>query len=233
MKQKVSDASRITVELIKRIPLEFLNSDKQAILEYFDISEEKVNRVLSGINKKNIMDLLSRGDFVLTEEGLKCIEFNISGNLGGYQISLWENMYTDNPIIKNFIKKNNITIKNKNFLIELFDLLIIRTYENFCLPGINITIVQSDSINDQNREEQQFIKNLFLQILKSKNLSGELLFCGFEDLSITGDRIMYNNIPIPTLLEMCFGEIPDRILDLYNNNKILIFNGPNRITTIK
>ncbi len=225
IKGRLSEASKKTLELIMKIPFGFFEGDKKALSDYFSLSDDTVEKSLLGFNERNIMDLLGRGDFVLTNDGYKCIEFNISGNLGGFQIGFIEEMYVNNPIIKGFIEENELFPKNEDLLIQIFELVISRSAE-ICSSVINLAIV--DVIPDDNNMEGELcpINRIYQQVLKSKNLTGELVFCTFDDLNICEGELKYNGLTITSILERCLGLVPDEILDLHKSSKILMFNGP-------
>lgn len=49
---------------------------------------------------------LLRGDFAATDDGFKLMEFNISGNIGGWGIFLYEQMYREYPAVKQFLNEH-------------------------------------------------------------------------------------------------------------------------------
>lgn len=51
---------------------------------------------------------MARGDFLATAEGFKLLEFNVSGNLGGWGIYLFEEMYRNDPLVKSFLASRKL-----------------------------------------------------------------------------------------------------------------------------
>ena len=80
---ETKEASEKTFELIKSIPQRFFGNSVEKIQQYYGLSESMVKSILDATNEQHMKGLLGRGDFILTTSGWKCIEYNVTANLGG------------------------------------------------------------------------------------------------------------------------------------------------------
>ena len=65
-----------------------------------------------------------RMDFLLTENGLKCLEFNVGISCGGWENEPIFNAYKSNGLINSFCKEKNIKLKARNTLLFYIDFYI-------------------------------------------------------------------------------------------------------------
>ncbi len=83
-RQKMEEAAVKVYDLIAGIPGRLFNFDHRKMSSYYHISENEMDMILHGVDAYHMSGLLGRGDFVLSPSGeLKCLEFNMSANLGG------------------------------------------------------------------------------------------------------------------------------------------------------
>ena len=120
VKSVFKESSTKIFALIRSIPRRLFANNTIKMSRYFDLPVEMLEQSLYGVDDEHIGNLIGRGDFVFSPSGLKCLEFNIASNFGGWEISLWQPMYLQNSIISGFIKKNRLKITNKNLIYIYF-----------------------------------------------------------------------------------------------------------------
>ena len=226
------EAAVMVFNLVKSIPRRVFSFDPHRISEYYHIPEDRVRYLMLGTSDKHIQGLLGRGDFVFSPTGLKCIEYNATSTLGGWQLPVWEAMYLKNPLITEFINTHHLEITNRNLVSILFAHLIAITRESF--PGedeINIAVAFYDpKLVESMAVHNQYLNHLYTSQLRQSSqgqqLSGNLVFCTLNQLQITNDRLYYQNKRIHTIIDYAAGEIPLRLLALFKMGNLLIFNGP-------
>jgi hypothetical protein len=227
------EASTKVFDLILSIPGRIFSNDPVKIGAYLDLPARVVGELLYGISAEHIKGLIGRGDFILAPPGLKCLEFNIAPNLGGWQLPFWESMYLQIPLLAGFVKKYRLRITNKNLLYIYFGHFIDRALAHFLNQDeINILIRTRKGEIDKPAQlvGQKYITPLYKNVLKLKSkagpLQGEVIFCGFDRVTVKGEHLYYKNKRIHVIIEYNRGEIPPGILDLYKMGRILLINGP-------
>jgi len=117
LKNELMEAGRNVTRLVKNIPGQLFACNPKKISAYFELSLEIIIDALEGVSDTHIHNLLARGDFAFSPtSGFKCIEFNVSGNLGGWELPFWQSMYLQTPIVSTFFEENNIKMRNANLL---------------------------------------------------------------------------------------------------------------------
>lgn len=114
--------------LIKSIPQRIFANDSQKMSAYYELPVSLIDMQMEGVTPTHLNNLLSRGDYVYSASGLKCMEYNIASNLGGHLMPMWEEMYLKNPLIAGFLNEQQITIHN-NDLFEEFLINLMRAAE--------------------------------------------------------------------------------------------------------
>ncbi|MCP4230829.1 MAG: hypothetical protein GY771_11895, partial [bacterium] len=122
---QMEEASVGVCNLIKSLPKRLFSNDTAKIKDYYEVPEDHIEYSLLGCTDEHIRGLFGRGDFILSSSGMKCVEYNIASNIGGWQTPVWRDMYLQNPIIKRFIDENDIkTVTDRDIMTVLLTFLI-------------------------------------------------------------------------------------------------------------
>lgn len=223
-------------KLIRNIPRRVFNNDPHKISEYFNIPLSTAKLQLEGENDEHIEHLLARGDFIISPTGLKCLEYNVSANLGGVKVPIWEKLCLNTPIIAKFIEENNIKIHNENLISLILEhsisLPLKKLSNDEGEKEMNIAVVKEmapDTDGGRNREKI-YLNELYKEILHSingnRNLKGEVVLCDFPDLTVDDGYVLYKGKNIQVIIEMYHGIVPPKILESFKSGKVYLVNGP-------
>ena len=225
------DAGIKLFALMKSIPKRLFNNDIEKMSAYYALPAQVLNLQMEGVTEEHLDSLIARGDFILSASGLKCLEYNIAGNLGGWGLSLWESLYLKNPLILRFLEQYGVTIKNENFL-EIFLEHCIESAENLVsLAGdseINVAMVSKKSEGRDPLGIYAYLDKLIKDLLKTKqsSLSGNVFVCDYPYLEIKDDWVYYKGKRIHVLTENYTGLVPPPIFKVFMSGHIRIMNGP-------
>jgi hypothetical protein len=232
-KHEMEEASISIFNLIRTIPQRLFSHEMESISWYYRIPADLVKIQLDGVNDEHLANLLGRGDFIFSPSGLKCVEYNISSSIGGWQVAVLEPLYLKTPIISKFLQEYQVKTINKSLTAILLEHLLVSALKKFS-PGsrcneINIAIAlpnyskSADQIMIEKNFNRQY--NQILQ-LKYSHLQGEAIICDFRHFNIEDECIFYENKRIKVLLEFCQGDVPPEILEIFKKGNILLCNGP-------
>lgn len=231
-KKEMTEAVVRVYDLIKSIPGRLFDYDPRKISRYYGIPEDESQWMLYGVYDSYIHHLLARGDFIFSPSaGLKCVEFNILANLGGWQIDLLEPLYINNPVISDFLEKYNVRLcKNRFFpiLLEHIGKHALERFGHSSGDEINIAIV-SPEYSGKEYHLDYLLTNLaknFYFWQKNHAVKGELIGCDLDHLQIVDNCVMFRDKRIHILIETYIGKMPFRILDTVKSKNLLIYNGP-------
>lgn len=232
LKKKLQEASTSLFSLIKQVPQRLFSNNSQALSDYFGYSEDLVRLQLETIKDGHLDNLLGRGDFIMSYTGLKCLEYNIAGTLGGFEIPQMEATYLNNPIIAKFIDQYHLRICNTNQHVVLLRHLLTAIKKKFP-PGecqeINIAIVTPEfNANIYMGKSGEYLNQIYHQVLAEQDylIKGTVLICDFQHLTIKGDCVFYKEKQIHILIDFYHGNIPSPILLVSLLGNVFLYNGP-------
>ncbi|HLP57468.1 MAG TPA: hypothetical protein VK186_01495, partial [Candidatus Deferrimicrobium sp.] len=131
-KKEVAEAGISVYNLIKEIPKKIFNFDAREMGGYFEIPGEVIEYILHGVTEGHIHHLLGRGDYIYSStHGFKCLEYNIAGNLGGWELPFWHSMYRQSAPLAKFFEENTPGLINENLVEVALRLYVKRIIEVF------------------------------------------------------------------------------------------------------
>ncbi len=228
-REQFKNASTNVFKLIRSLPSRLFNNDPEKISQYFGIPKKEIKYQLEFANQADFNTMLSRGDFVMTDTGVKCLECNICASLGGWEITYLQNFYANVPFIAEFLQRKRPKISNTDILIILFTHIIqtIRAKFGDSLDQFNTVVMMQLSSKWENRAMQEsFLTNPYQRVLAMNNLKGNIAFCKSYELKLSGNTLYHNNKSVHAVIEMTFGDISPDMYKAYMANKLCLFNGP-------
>ena len=237
-KNDIKEAGIGVFNLIRSIPERLFGNDVEKLSTYYNIPADIVKIYLETWNHDYLKTLLGRGDFIFSPSGLKCIEYNVSGGLGGWQVALLEPIYMQTPPISAFLKESRVNVRIKNLFESLLEHLLRTARETFtgsnddnemniaiAIPGFD---AMRHSFGHVTRSINQIYETILSRSLQGHHLKGDVLFCDFDHLHIVGDCLFHRskNKRVHVLVEMYHGEVPAEILDVFRLKNVLLYNGP-------
>jgi hypothetical protein len=240
MKNQLQEASTAVFHLIKQIPQRIFANNPQKIGAYFGFLKEHVQLQLESVKDGHLDNLLARGDFIFSAAGLKCLEYNVSALIGGYEQPILESAFLNSPFIAKFIREYQVKIYNKDQYVILLQQLLTTAKKKFPADEhgeINIALVQHNYKKTRhiNVIEEQ-MNQVYQHVLKEhgSHLQGRVIFCDFPNLTVDNDCIFYNGKRIHTLVECYHGEVPAMFLYVSLLGNVILYNGPiSRLLTNK
>ena len=230
IKNKMKEASIKIFNLIKSIPKRIFANDPYKINQFFEIPVDIVKFQLDGANEKHIENLLARGDFILSPIGLKCLEYNVSANLGGWELPIWESLYLKTPTISKFLREYGLKITNKNLISNLFDHLITVALDKSYNYDTEINIALGIPSRSQGnyKEVELYMNKLYRKNLQLRDnkLRGKIIICDLNHLNIIDDFIFYKDLRIHSIIEMHHGLITLEIMQAFKSGNVFLYNGP-------
>lgn len=230
---KMEEAAVKVFQLIKSIFRCIFANDPVKISEYYHLPVDVVKLQLKATNDRHLDNLLARGDFVYSPSGLKCLEFNVSSDIAGLEMPIWQSLYLKIPVINRFLAAHGIKILNENII----SLLLSHLLTVFLEPAagnpdeINIAVVSPDSRGGaQFVVEQTYLKKIYRKLLslKYRNLEGEIIFCDYHELEIGNapGGVRYKGRKIQIIVETYTGLVPQEILQQFKQGNVHLYNGP-------
>lgn len=230
-KKKFSEAGVEIFKLIKSIPGRLFQNDTHKMSDFYQLPVSVLDLQMEGSTQEHLDQLLARGDFIFSPSGLKCLEYNIAGNLGGHLLPWWESLYLKNHLIQRFLKEHRVTVKNEN-LLEQYLAHCMRAgeplAEKFNDTEINIALVLHGDKQTNVALMAGYLDKLYRELLQRRHpgRNGNIFICDFSAFDVRDDKIYYRGHRVHALTEWYFGVMPPRIMKAFKAGNIQIMNGP-------
>ncbi len=235
--KEIKDVSVGVSNLIKSIPGRLFGFDHRKISKYYQIPEPVAQWSLYGVDQEDIDRLLARGDFIFSPGGaIKCLEFNMQANLGGWERDELEETYINMPHIAGFLSTHNPKIERSRLLPELLEHLVENALDRFQGPEhteLNLAIVFPDDVPEELRYYKVWgVNNIlgdrFDQCLQKVDgtRKGRVLSCFAGQLKTRDHWLTLEGKKIHLCIEFCNGMLPLPVLDALKHNNLLLYNGP-------
>jgi hypothetical protein len=234
-KEAFREAGEKLFDLIKQIPKRVFNNDPQKMNAYYHQPINLIQLQMDGVSKDHLDHLVSRGDFILSPAGLKCVEYNVTVNLGGWQIPIWESLYLNTPIIGRFFQEYQVKNFNKNLLSLFLDHMIHSSLTKISPSEaeLNIALVVRGVVEGANNTNwidstRSYLNVLYKESLQriAESLTGSVIVCNFHHLHLLDDCLYYKDKKIHGAAETCHGMVSPDVMTAFKTGNIRLINGP-------
>jgi len=229
-RKQAQEAALKTFQLIKSIPRKVFAWDMDKMAQWYVRSPKTVRSIFRGVDDDYIHHLLGRGDFVLGDDGFKCLEYNVQGNLGGSEVDLLESLLLNVPVVNRFFNSCGVTLHNNRFFTILLSTILDRTLKRFTNKdeALNMAVAFVKLTITPNNPTEMVLAELYRQLLQSKApgrsgrlFLGELSHMVFKE----GNAYFQDKTQIRVLLELCNGYLPAEIKDVLERRNLVLYNG--------
>lgn len=215
--------------------VDLFNVYKDLVLAQAKVNPQLLDKYFESIGEKSVQQLLSehhgldycllRGDFINDEDGFKVMEFNVTGNIGGWGVGLFEKMYREYPAVKRFINdRDDINFTSHHPFQEMVNHVVATTF-NFTQgrkPNIGVWLEQTTRLQQTN--------DMFGRVKKMLATKGfDVEFTALIDtskLELVDDKLVTDNGAIDSLLLIGKpGTVPDFVHHQFEKGVFPIFNG--------
>jgi hypothetical protein len=229
--EKLKELSLALAALIRAVPQRIFQNDAAKICEFYGLPSPAMAEIVLA-SPNCVDDSIARGDLIDTAEGFKCLEFNFTPNVGGWETSFVAELQRKVPQITAFIERASFRFSYTSTLQALF-LHVIRLALrwNLCARGeINVACAFAASGLEEpglrgamevfQRELDQTCR------LAGGGLSGRILACHYGQLVPVQGSLFCEKAQVHAVLELCHELAPAGVYRCFKAGKVLLFNGP-------
>jgi hypothetical protein len=230
-KKEAMDAGVRVFNLIKQIPRKIFDFDARQMGLYYEIAKESIEELMSGVSEEHIHHLLGRGDFVYSPtQGFKCMEYNIAGNLGGWELPFWLSIYKKTLPMAKFLEESTPKMINEDLVAIALKLYIKRILQQFphCRNEINTVMVMGGHQNGStNSPFENYSLSTYREILQSmdREFQGELIVCDYPHLQVMQNNVYYQGKRVLCLHENYGGFVPFNIWNAFCKGNLILYVG--------
>ena len=236
--EKLAELSGVSVglaRLLRQVPERVLGNDPVQVHDYYGI--ETPDTLALFLGRPNGMDTaIGRGDLIETPEGFRCVEFNFTPNLGGWETASIAGLHLGIPATARYLSEHGIRPVYTSTGRKLF-VHLIRTAlaQGTCPDGeLNVALVLPAQMPlDPDVPASPGIVRLredFAEAFQEAGgrLSGEILPCHFADLTAVRNYLFLGKARVHAVVEFCDEPTAPTVFRSFKAEKLTLLNGPLR-----
>lgn len=228
-REKLDELKRVSLNvcnLVRSIPSRIFGNDAQKISDFYNLgSPFHVELILAPPN--GIATTVSRGDFIDTEKGLQCIEFNFTPNLGGWETTILVGMHRQVPAISAFLDslrgRWSYTPTTKLFFLHVIeDLKAKKLLERELTVAFIYDPAEGTPIRLPELEQElaRACEEAGLHV------DGQVVACSYDQIERRDGALFLGGRKVHALTEFCGQVTAAHAFRTFKAGKVALFNGP-------
>ncbi len=219
-------AAVAVARLIRSIPRRVFHNDPGLMRDFYRIPADQAARIARLIDATDILDTaLSRGDFLDTPAGLKCMEFNMCSNLGGWAIPTWLPRFLGVPLLRRFLDESGVRFSFHNPVRLMFEHVAGAARDLAGEGQLDLAFLMPGEEMPTGRWMDWFQEE-YRAALSALGLQGSVFACFPDDLTESGGVLLLRGRRVHLLLETMLGYIPPPAVRAVLAGTVRVFNGP-------
>ncbi len=212
--------------LIRELPFRLFGDDLEALLSFYGLGQEMLPVVRFARKRPQYLEhIVGRSDFLHTPAGFRCLEFNLSANLGGYQNTQLVRVLKA-PLLKRFLAEAGAEVRAFDVVRRLLTHCIGCVLRHFRSPEINIAL-QVEMHNDTSAFYRPIFTETLQEVLAELGgVSGSIQVVTPEQLEARGGLLYYDDTRIHLVLENNPGPSTAATYRCWMNDSVLLVDGP-------
>jgi hypothetical protein len=197
----IVEAATTTLELIKTVPERIFGCDAARMSEFYGVDQGVARGAAALLAAPGFLEqIIGRGDFLRGPLGFACCEFNVAGNLGGWQVALWKERMLPQPLVAEFLARHGWRALRRNPLDALLDHAIALGIERgLAVAGeLNLAVLTDNQVPRTLLAE---VERRYRESLESRGVSGSLFVCTERQLTWDGVRARFGARPVQLFLD--------------------------------
>lgn len=229
--EQFKNLSLALAALIRRVPERIFHNDPAKICGFYGLpSRDAAELILSEPNC--IAESMARGDLIDTASGFKCIEFNFTPDVGGWETSLLAELQGKIPAAADLLARAGICFSYTSTL-EVMFAHVIRLAERRRIGDrgeLNVACVfdpirlakpgLTEMVALFQRDFDQSCRN------SGSALHGRVIACHYRDLISAQGKIYCGKMQVHAVFELSAGQVLTEAFRSFKAGKVLLFNGP-------
>lgn len=223
-----AELERVTLglsRLHRLIPERIFDNDPDRIADYYGLDPLFTELLLEPPN--GLDSALARADFVGSDDGLKCLEFNFGSRLGGTEAGFRTEVYRQVPEWREFLEREGLAWANRDPVREMF--------AHFFDEALRLGLGREGTLNlglliDQPLlfgMDERFRRDFDVALRDSGlPLGGRLCVCWLHQLREQDSELRFGDLRLHGLVEMTVHGTHPSVFPLASAGELVLFNGP-------
>jgi hypothetical protein len=229
--RELADAAVAVSRLVRSLPERIFGNDAARMAAFYGRDEAFLRLALQPPNV--IADGLSRGDFIDSPQGFRCLEQNFGGNLGGLDNCLVARLALATPAIQRFVAglggpDGGMRVRHRDTFHLLARYVIYQALSGGISNGeVNVALVLSVPVLARAALGAFFVheyKTVLAEI--GPPLRGQLFICGNEGMTVERGALHRFGVRLHAVVEGDIAPLDPMIVRCLKAGTLHIYNGP-------
>lgn len=224
-------------DLARTVPERLFGDDMAALADYFELPGGEAMSELVMCEPNGIGRALYRGDFIETADGLQLIEMNAGSGMTGWSLSPLAGLYPRVPVIDRFLHRAGLALSTPDSLGATLAHFVAgaRGVPGLC-EGSEVNIAVPVSVRDDdihNAAAAAAVSERYAELQaaarrEGEELSGEVRFCSYGDLSFQRGRPYLGGRRIHVVFEQQIVDdaVRQRTIGAFKAGLVDLYTGP-------
>ena len=125
--------------LVKVIPHRIFGGNPTRFAEYYRLQADHAQLISAFYNNPRwVRETVARGDFMLTADGFKCMEYNLASRLGGWHSSWATDGMLEIEPVRQFVEEHGLKVRRGSTFKALMGYLVRQCIKRFASNEVNI-----------------------------------------------------------------------------------------------
>jgi hypothetical protein len=230
--EKLAELKRTGIEvsrLIRSVPERIFRNDPVKLASFYGLGSPWLAKVLFD-PPTGAESMLSRGDLIETAGGFKCIEFNFTPSLGGWDTTIITNCLLSASPTARFLESEGAQAAFTDAMLEMFRFVIDDLRDKGIIASGELTIAFVTHAGEVpsiagglyylDSELQRAIEAMGI------DLQGRTVACTAEDLVPAEDGLRLGERRIGAVIEIGGNGVPPHVYRQFKGGLVGLYNGP-------
>jgi hypothetical protein len=240
-REKLAEFQRVSLgmyHLLRALPERVFGKDYARMSTFYGLDSAMTAELL--FTPPTVLPtVVSRGDMIDTADGFKCIEFNFTPNLGGWESTILVDLHLSVPATSDFISSRGLPVVYTNTVQMFLDLAIADVLaKGLCTQGeINIAFIYDavlpdaqvpvDALDPCAQSGEHYMNQELARVLERRGggLRGQVMACALDELTSRRGLVYRNGAPIHAIAEFTL-QPSAMVFRAFKAGGLSLFNGP-------
>lgn len=224
--------NKVLCHLVKVIPHRLFGNDASRFADFYQLEANHASLVVATYaNPRWVNETLSRGDFMLTKDGFKCMEYNLASRLGGWHSSWATKGMLEIEPVRRFVEENGLVVHRESTFKPLMTYMVRQCIKRFTSAEANIVaLVMPDRLTkahgqielfDSMRREVEAVERLLRGKVRCRLLQGTP-----EQLQERNGMLYLDQHRVHAVIEGTYGSAGLDAMRCWLKGTVDLYNGP-------
>lgn len=227
--RSIEELSVGLTSLALSLPERFFGNDPNKLAEYYGF-EVDLARLFGELldDPHHMAGHFCRGDYILTPDGFRCLELNISASLGGWESSTWGWRYEQIPAVADILATHGGSHRVRDTFRQMHRHVIRHSQKNLKLDGtMNVVLAVRPGMASQTVVDD-YLANAYQEVLGQETTfsKGRLIICNHEKLSIRNGLVYFEDLQVHAVVQDWEESFTQELFACMMAGAINVYNGP-------